>query len=155
MSMNAAAASPWYRSLNRSQWNTLFASNLGWLFDGYEIYALILTVGVALHQLLDPSQYGQIPLYAGTVIAITLFGWGIGGMIGGVLADYIGRRRTMMLRDPGLFADDRLERAVVELALLRAAALRGRRRHRLGMGDRRVDHRRAVARPARAAGAPG
>ena len=97
MSMNAAAASPWYRSLNRSQWNTLFAANLGWLFDGYEVYALILTVGVALHQLLDPSQYGQIPFYAGATIAITLFGWGDGGMIGGVLADYIGRRRTMML----------------------------------------------------------
>ena len=97
MSMNAAAASPWYRSLNRSQWNTLLATNLGWLFDGYEVYALILTVGVALHQLLDPSQYAQIPLYAGMTIAITLFGWGVGGMIGGVLADYIGRKRTMML----------------------------------------------------------
>jgi MFS family permease len=31
------------------------------------------------------------------VIAITLLGWGIGGLIGGVVADYIGRKRTMML----------------------------------------------------------
>jgi len=97
MSVNAVAATPWYRSLNRSQWNTLFATNLGWLFDGYEVYALILTVGVALHQLLDPSQYAQIPIYAGMTIATTLFGWGVGGMIGGILADYIGRKRTMML----------------------------------------------------------
>jgi MFS family permease len=97
MSVNAAAAgTPWYRSLNRSQWNALFASNLGWMFDGYETYALILTVGVALHQLLDPSQYVAIPKYAGAVIAITLLGWGVGGMIGGVLADYIGRKRTMI-----------------------------------------------------------
>ena len=44
------------------------ASNLGWLFDGYETYALIISVGVALRQLLDPSQYAQIPAYAGTVI---------------------------------------------------------------------------------------
>ncbi len=91
------ATQPWYRSINRSQWNTLFAANLGWLFDGYETYALILTVGVALHQLLQPSQYAQIPTYAGIIIALTLLGWGIGGMIGGVLADYIGRKRTMML----------------------------------------------------------
>jgi len=100
MSTDTAAASPstpWYRSLDRSQWNTLIATNLGWLFDGYEVYALILTVGVALHQLLDPGQYAQIPRYAGTIIAITLFGWGVGGMIGGILADYIGRKRTMML----------------------------------------------------------
>jgi MFS family permease len=90
-------ARPWYRSLNRSQWNTLIASNLGWLFDGYETYALVISVGVALHQLLDPSLYSQIPVYAGTVIAVTLLGWGIGGLIGGVIADYLGRKRTMLL----------------------------------------------------------
>jgi MFS family permease len=88
---------PWYRGLTRTQWNTLFAANMGWMFDGYEAYALILTVGVALRQLLDPSQYAQIPTYAGIIIAVTLLGWGVGGLIGGVLADYIGRKRTMML----------------------------------------------------------
>jgi len=95
--MANTAEIPWYRSLNRTQWNTLFASNLGWLFDGFETYALILTVGPALHQLLAPAQYPHIPAYAGTVIAITLLGWGIGGMIGGVLADYIGRKRMMII----------------------------------------------------------
>src|SRR4051812_13086179 len=92
----ADASQPWYRSLNASQWKTLFASNLGWMFDGYETFALILTVGVALRSLLDPSLYPQIPAYAGTVIAITLLGWGVGGLIGGILADYIGRRRMMI-----------------------------------------------------------
>src|SRR6266404_5719609 len=97
MSQASITETPWWRSLDRAQWNTLLASNLGWLFDGYETYALIISVGVALRQLLDPSQHGQIPAYAGTVIAVTLLGWGIGGLIGGVVADYIGRKRTMML----------------------------------------------------------
>ena len=97
MSQAIVTETPWWRSLDRAQWNTLLASNLGWLFDGYETYALIISVGVALRQLLDPSLYPQIPAYAGTVIAITLLGWGIGGLIGGVVADYIGRKRTMML----------------------------------------------------------
>ncbi|HXW48195.1 MAG TPA: MFS transporter, partial [Xanthobacteraceae bacterium] len=91
-----AGALPWYRSLTTHQWRTLIATNLGWLFDGYEAYALFLTVGPAMHSLLDPSQYSQIPAYAGTVVAITLLGWGIGGFIGGILADYIGRKRTMI-----------------------------------------------------------
>jgi len=95
--LDTVAPSPWYRSLTRAQWKALIASNLGWTFDGFEVFALILTVGVALHQLLDPSQYPLIPAYAGAVIAITVFGWGLGGLLGGVLADYLGRKRSMTL----------------------------------------------------------
>ena len=87
----------WYRSLNWTQWKALIASNLGWTFDGFEVFALILTVGAALHELLDASEYRLIPFYAGAVIAITVFGWGTGGLLGGILADYIGRKRSMTL----------------------------------------------------------
>jgi MFS family permease len=92
----ALVSSPWYRSLNREQWRVLLASNLGWLFDGFELYALFVTVGFALHQLLDPSQYAAIPRYAGYILAITVFGWAAGGVVGGVISDYIGRKRTMI-----------------------------------------------------------
>ena len=71
-------SSPWYRSLNREQWRVLIASNLAWLFDGFEIYALFLAIGFALHQLLDAAQYVQIPRYAGYVLATTVFGWATG-----------------------------------------------------------------------------
>ncbi len=93
----AVAYLPWYRLLSREQWKVLAASNLAWLFDGFEIYALFLTVGFALHQLLDVAQFAQIPRYAGYVLATTVFGWATGGVIGGIAADYIGRKRTMML----------------------------------------------------------
>ncbi len=96
VSTSAPGELPWYKSLTGNQWRMLIAANLGWLFDGYETYALILTVGPAMHSLLEPSQYPQIPAYAGTVISITLLGWGIGGICGGILADYVGRRRTMI-----------------------------------------------------------
>jgi MFS family permease len=95
--LSAGRASRWYQSLDWTQWKALIASNLGWTFDGFEVFALILTVGAALHELLDASEYGRIPVYAGTVIAITVFGWGAGGLLGGILADYIGRKQSMTL----------------------------------------------------------
>src|SRR5216684_2758741 len=92
----AATKRAWYKSLTRQQWNVLAASNLGWLFDGFENYALILTAGPALRQLLDPSLHAQLPFYIGATIGINLLGWGIGGMFGGIAADYFGRKRVMM-----------------------------------------------------------
>jgi MFS family permease len=92
----ASTDHPWYKSLNRQQWNVLLASNLGWLFDGFENYALILTAGPALRQLLDTSLHAQLPFYIGVTIGINLLGWGIGGMFGGIAADYFGRKRVMI-----------------------------------------------------------
>ena len=98
MAQDAFAASmPWYCTLNRQQWRVLVASNLAWLFDGFEIQSLFLTVGFALHQLLVPADLHALPRYAGYVLATTVFGWATGGVIGGIIADYIGRKRTMML----------------------------------------------------------
>ena len=96
-SNEAVLSAPWYRALSGPQWKTLLAANLGWTLDSFEFFALFLTVGFALHQLLDPAQYGTIPRYAGYIIATTLFGWATGGVIGGIIADYIGRKRTMIL----------------------------------------------------------
>jgi MFS family permease len=94
--MNSPITQPWYRTLNSTQWKTLLAANLGWVFDGFEAYALILTVGLALRQLLPASESARIPAYAGGIIATTLIGWALGGMAAGVIADYIGRKRTMI-----------------------------------------------------------
>ncbi|MBV9324775.1 MAG: MFS transporter [Chloroflexi bacterium] len=74
----------------------LLASFLGWLFDGYETYALVLVAGVAVPQLLTPAQAPQTSVYIGGLLAVTLFGWATGGLVAGVLADYLGRRRMLM-----------------------------------------------------------
>jgi len=85
------------QALTAASWRALIASFLGWMFDGYETYALILVAGVALRQLLPPNQLAGIPIYIGGLLAVTLVGWATGGIIAGVLADYIGRKRMLML----------------------------------------------------------
>src|SRR5690242_20001841 len=92
----AAARRPWYRTLRRDQWYTLYAAHLGSFFDGYETYALSVRMGPALRQLLPADQLRAIPFYAGLTIAVTLLGWGIGGILGGIAADYFGRKRTLI-----------------------------------------------------------
>ncbi len=85
-----------FSGLRRSAWRSLVAANLGWLFDGFETYALILTAGVVLRQLDPVATAGHTSFLVGVTIAVTLVGWGVGGMLGGVFADYFGRRRALL-----------------------------------------------------------
>jgi hypothetical protein len=88
---------PWYRTLKREQWRVLAAANVAWLFDGFEIYALFLTVGFALHQLLTADQYVAIPLCR---LRSRLYGVRLGDRRGNRRhhCHYVGRKRTMIRR---------------------------------------------------------
>src|ERR1700693_2055154 len=86
----------WYAGLTPTHWRILAASFLGWVFDGYEIYALVVALPFALRALLSPEQLKSAPIWAGTAVSVTLLGWGVGGLIGGTLADYVGRKRMMI-----------------------------------------------------------
>jgi MFS family permease len=86
----------WHDGLTANHWRILFASFLGWIFDGYESYALIIVLPFALQDILTPAQARSPAVWAGVAISTTLLGWGIGGLIGGTVADYIGRKRTML-----------------------------------------------------------
>jgi MFS family permease len=85
------------------QWRVLLVAWLGWVFDSMDamIYALVLHP--ALHDLLEAAQGGQpvsdadIGWYGGIIFSIFLIGWAIGGVLFGVLADYIGRTKTLIL----------------------------------------------------------
>lgn len=97
MASTAPASSRWHTGLTRTHWRVLTASFLGWIFDGYETYALVAVLPVALRSLLSPEQLKAPAIWAGTAIGATLLGWGIGGLIGGTLADYVGRKRVMIV----------------------------------------------------------
>jgi len=100
MSTSTVSVTPgpqhWYTGLNPMHWRILGASFLGWIFDGYESYALFVALPFALRTLLTADQLKSSVIFAGTAISVTLLGWGIGGLIGGTLADYVGRKRMMI-----------------------------------------------------------
>lgn len=86
----------WYDGLTTAHWRVLRGAFLGWIFDGFEALALVVVLAPMLKSVLTPTQAFSMPIYAGGVIGITLLGWGVGGMIGGILADYVGRKRMML-----------------------------------------------------------
>ncbi len=84
-------------SISTASLRALIASWLGWMFDGYETYAVVLVMGSAVHQLLPHDRLPKASVYVGGLLAATMVGWAAGGVGAGILADYFGRKRTLML----------------------------------------------------------
>lgn len=77
-SSTTADTHPWYAGLTRRHWRVLGGSYLGWVFDGYEVFALVAALPFALRSLLSPEELGVGAIYAGVAIGVTLLGWGSG-----------------------------------------------------------------------------
>lgn len=94
-----SAPGAWRTVITRTQWLVLAGTTMGWALDGFagSLYALIL--GPAMTELLPHSGIvpatGTIGLYGGLTVALFLFGWGTGGILFGILADYFGRVRVL------------------------------------------------------------
>jgi len=88
---------PWYKLLNGYHWFVLVVAALGWLFDCLDQQLFILARQPAMKELLpnSPTQ-ATIDEFGGYATSIFLMGWGIGGLIFGVMGDRIGRAKTMM-----------------------------------------------------------
>lgn len=84
-------------SPDASRWRAFWAAALGWLFDGYENYVLVLVAHLAVRDVLPAADLRDLPTFIGGLLAATLLGWATGGVLCGVLSDYIGRKRTLML----------------------------------------------------------
>ncbi len=93
----------WRHGVTRYQWLVLFVAWLGWVFDSMDatIYAIILHP--ALEELLRTSVTGGqvshevIGWYGGLIFSIFLIGWAVGGVLFGIVADYFGRTKTLII----------------------------------------------------------
>jgi MFS family permease len=88
----------WYRELNRYQWFVLVVASLGWMLDCFDQQLFMMARQPAMTELLpEGSSLSTINEYGGYAVSIFLMGWGIGGLIFGVMGDRIGRAKTMMI----------------------------------------------------------
>ena len=79
---------PWYAEMNGYHWFVLTVAALGWLLDCFDQQLFVLARQPAMRDLLPGSpSSATIDQYGGYATAIFLMGWGIGGLIFGVMGD--------------------------------------------------------------------
>jgi MFS family permease len=78
------------RTITREQWKTLVAAQLGWTLDAMDVMLYAFALGAIQKEFaLSSSQ-------AGLLASVTLVASAIGGIGFGVLADRVGRARSLM-----------------------------------------------------------
>ena len=86
------------RGITGYQWLVLFIAWAGWSLDitDFTLYGLVLRQ--ALTELLGGNPtLAQIGSVGGLVTTVGLLGWAVGGFVFGIIADYLGRVRTLAL----------------------------------------------------------
>lgn len=90
----AAVAS---EKITKIAWLALGSACLGWMFDSMDLNLFTLILFPTVSDLIGSSNPGSVAAVGGTIVAIKLFAWGLGGILFGVVADRIGRSRTMII----------------------------------------------------------
>jgi MFS family permease len=83
--------------VSRVMWLSFASASLAWLFDALDLTIFILVLVPSVTELIastDPAT----AVYAGSmVLACKLLAWGLGGIAFGIVADRIGRAKTMLI----------------------------------------------------------
>src|SRR6266567_6084561 len=86
------------RDITNYQWLVLFVAWAGWSLDITEFTLYGLVLRQALTELLGgTATMAQIGSVGGLITTVGLLGWAVGGFVFGIVADYIGRVRTLAL----------------------------------------------------------
>src|SRR4051794_33397981 len=92
------AQTGWVRRITRYQWLVFFVVWAGWSLDAADFGLYSLVLAPALRELLGgsppPADIGRV---GGIISTVGLLGWAVGGFTFGIIADYIGRVRTLAL----------------------------------------------------------
>lgn len=83
--------------VDKPNWHVLLATWLGGMFDGMDSSIFAIVLYPSLSEMLHTTSHSVVGLHGSYVVAVFMLGWALGAILFGVLADYIGRARTMTL----------------------------------------------------------
>jgi MFS family permease len=87
----------WMSEVSRYQWLVLLVAWLGWVFDSMDGTLYSFLQKPAMTELMGPgTSEAAIGWYSSAVFAAMLVGWALGGIVFGILADYVGRTKTLV-----------------------------------------------------------
>lgn len=95
-SMEAVAPLGGLRAISRYQWLVFFVVWAGWTLDAADFGLFSLVLRPAMIELLGGNPpLTEIGKYGGLLSMAGLLGWALGGFLFGIIADYVGRVRTL------------------------------------------------------------
>jgi MFS family permease len=88
----------WVRDITRYQWMIFLIAWLGWSLDNTDFNLFSLVLRPAMTELLGGNPTAADIGRVGGILSMTgLLGWALGGFAFGIIGDYLGRVRTLML----------------------------------------------------------
>ena len=88
----------WVRDITRYQWMIFLVAWLGWSLDNTDFNLFSLVLRPAMTELLGGNPTAADLGRVGGILSMTgLLGWALGGFAFGIIGDYLGRVRTLML----------------------------------------------------------
>jgi putative sialic acid transporter len=86
-----AETTAWYRTISREQWNTLIAAKMGWMLDAMDFVLFLMAINSLM------NAFGFNTAQAGLLATVALIASAVGGLLFGMVADYFGRTRALMV----------------------------------------------------------
>lgn len=88
----------WHDGVTRYQWLVLTIASLGWVFDVFEGQIFVSSMNEAMPSLLPKdTPADDLAFYNNIALSSFLVGGAFGGVLFGIVADRVGRSKTMVL----------------------------------------------------------
>jgi MFS family permease len=83
--------------ISRDQWKSLLAAQSGYLLDAMDVLLYVFAINTL------KKEFGLSNSMAGLIGSATLVSSAAGGILFGIMADRLGRTRTLSLHNPAIF----------------------------------------------------